>query len=68
MKNNYSDRVTNAVNLFFVVELLQHAQQTIRSDLLAHIWDGDETNMTGHLLKAHSYIDDAIKTLYKKVK
>ena len=67
MKSYYSEWVTEVLNLFFLVELLQHAQQIIRSDLLANVKD-DDIKVTGHLLKAHNYNDDAIKTLHNKGK
>ena len=54
---------TNAINLLFLIKLLQHTQQTIRSDLLAHIKDDDDIDLTNRLLQAHNHIDAALESL-----
>ncbi len=58
-----SENATNALNLVFLIKLLQHCQQTIRSDLLAHIEGDDDIDLTCRLLEAHEHIDAALHSI-----
>jgi hypothetical protein len=66
MQDVNNPNLTNSIaNLIFLIKLLEHAQNTISSELLNHFRD-DDIRDTSRLLEASRNIEKAIEVLCRK--
>jgi hypothetical protein len=62
---NNPNFINSTANLIFLIKLLEHAQQTISSELVNHFRD-DDVRDTSRLLEASQNIDKAIEALCRR--
>ena len=63
---NNPNFINSKANVFFVIKLLQHAQDTISREILNHFQDDDDVRDTSRLLEASDNIDKAIEVLCRR--
>ena len=63
---NNPNSINSRANRIFLIKLLEHAQQTISSEVLNHVVDDDDIKATSRLLEASQNIDRAIEALCRR--